>query len=41
MAVYRGRLNEGIYFADELARAVFLVSPPNLNIHDIEIQEKI
>lgn len=37
MAVCRGRLSEGIDFADELARSVFLVSVPNLNKNDLEV----
>lgn len=41
MAVCRARLSEGIDFADELARSVILVSVPNLNKRDIEIQIKI
>ena len=41
MAVCRARLSEGIDFADELARSVILVSVPNLNRKDIEIEIKI
>ena len=40
MAVCRGRLSEGIDFSDELARAVIIVSVPNLNIHDPKVKFK-
>lgn len=38
MAVSKGRLSEGIDFNDDLARAVFLVTVPYLNIEDLEVK---
>lgn len=40
MAVYRGKVSEGINFADDNARAVLLVGIPYPNAHDTFINLK-